>query len=599
MTPEQAARLAALRAITTLTQDEANELVTLATLEETGQAIGSNLVTLEAADEEDGDGWYVEGLALPYGEEMSRMDWLTGATRQVFEAGSATVREGAALFYGHDHLDRQMPIGTITESKDTPEGLWIKAAISKTAKGTEAHTLLSDGVLRHFSVGFAQVTNVLEDAGTDNPLLRHQAVEVLETSTVWDPQYETAQIHAVLSRQGTRTTTPPTTKGPTMTQEQRDRLAALRAMTNLSQADAAEMATLVLLERAEDGDTPATRAEVQSLSRELETMGRQMATLGQGGGGDLDGPPPCFLEFQGYGHWLQAAAANDPQALEVLAYVGGVVGDLGAWVKDSWVGDLYRPLQERRRVLNLFQTRPLPASGMGVEFGRLKADTTAVAEQVAEGDLLAYGGIEFETDRAGLETYGGWGELSRQEIERSSMAIVEKFFAALLQRYARVTEAAVRAFALDPANGTELPGAVIPDLSTVNGWTDLILDSAFYLEDQGLVPEFALVDRETFKDAAKIQVGPDGDYFLGRTTGTVDVKGVSGTVYNVQLIPVVAPANTVRICAPEGLATFEASGAPFRLQDDDITHLTKAFSIYGYMAVADEDHNAILRPQAV
>jgi len=604
MTETQRRRLAELRAIDTLSQEQASELVALAYLERDGRAHGSVLVTLDATEDENGD-WFVEGLALPYGEEMERMDWLTGATRQVFEPDSAEVHLDASgalhapLFYGHDHLQGQLPIGGITEAKHTPEGLWIKAPVSKTPKGTEVRTLMKDGHLRHFSVGFVNVKNTLEDADTPNPLLRHQRVEVLETSVVWNPQYETAEVGAVLSRQGHRTTprNTPQLEGTDMTQEQRDRLAALRAMTNLNQADAAEMATLVLLERAEDGDTPATRAELHGLEAHLETLGRQMATLGQGGPAGQDGPPPCFLEFQSYGHWLQAAAANDQAALEVLAYVGGVVGDLGDWVKDSWVGDLYRPLQERRRVLNLFQTRPLPASGMGVEFGRLLSDTTQVAEQVAEGDLLAYGGIEFETDRAGLKTYGGWGEMSRQEIERSSMAIVEKFFAALLQRYARVTEAAARAYALDPAHGVELPGAVIPDLTTVNGWTDLILDAAFFLDDQGLVPEFALVDRETFKDAAKIQVGAEGDYFLNRTTGSIDVKGVSGSVYNVELIPVAAAANTVRICAPEGMATFEASGAPFRLQDDDITHLTKAFSVYGYMALADEDHNAIVRPQ--
>lgn len=599
MTEQQRQRLAELQALTTLSQAQAMELLALAGLDREGHVYGTALVTLSATQDA-GGARTVEGLALPYGEEMNRPDWLTGATRQVFEPGSAKVREGAALFYGHDHLDRQMPIGAITESKDTPEGLWIKATISKTPKGDEAYTLLQDGVLRHFSVGYAQVKNTLEDAGTQTPLLRHQEVEVLETSTVWDPQYETAQIQAVLSRQGPGTTPTTTPKGTTMTQEQRDRLAALRAMTNLSQADAAELATLVLLERNADGDTPATRAELSGLEMHLETLGRQVATLGQGGGGgNQDGPPACFLEFGSYGEFLQAAARNDQAALEVLAYVGGTVGDLGDWVKDSWVGDLYRPLAERRRVLNLFQTRPLPASGMGVEFGRLLADTTQVAEQVAEGDLLAYGGITFETDRAGLKTYGGWGEMTRQEIERSSMAIVEKFFSALLQRYARVTEAAARAFALDPANGVAL-GTAAPDLTTVNGWTDLILDSAFYLDDRGLVPEFALVDRQTFKDAAHIQVGTEGDYFLNRTTGSIDVKGVSGSVYNVELIPVAtAAAGTVRVCAPEGMATFEAAGAPFRLQDDDITHLTKAFSVYGYAAFADEDHNAIVRPGLV
>lgn len=543
----------------------------------------------------------VWGLGLPYGEEMERLHLETGATRQVFEPNSAELDpNGAKAYFGHDHLDRGMPVGRVLVGEQTPQGLRVGIRLAKTAKGEEVWTLAQpdeDGqaVLDRFSVGYLEQAYTLEDADSLNPLVRHQSVLVKEVSLVPDPQYPSAKVDQVLDRN-----TNPDKKGSTVNKAQRDRLAALRGMTTLSAADAAEMATLALLEA--NTDTPpsglASAEDVTNLSASLDTLTRQVATLGDLSGGDSSGVPAEFLEFSSYGQFLQAAAVNDPAALAVLAYVGGTVGDLGDWVKDSWVGDLYRPLEERRRVTNLFQQRPLPATGMGVEYGRILSDTTQVAEQVAEGDLLAYGKIAFETDRAPLKTYGGWGDMSRQEIERSSMAIVEKFFSALLRRYAQTTEAAVQAAAVLPANGVALTGGVL-DLATVEGWTRMFVRAAKRLDDNGFTPEFALVSWDVFEDVATLRLGTDGPFFLDRNSGRVDVKGLAGEVYNVPLVPITAAVDTIRVCDSAGLASFEAAGAPFRLQDDDITHLTKAFSVYGYEAIAPEDPNAIVRPQTV
>lgn len=506
------------------------------------------------------------GLALPYGEEMERLDFWTGATRQVFEAESAKVRETAQIFFGHDHQVQGMPVGRIASWRHTPEGLEVTGRLSTTSKAEDVYTLMTpdqDGkaVLDRLSVGYYPVKNVLEDADTKDPLLRHLEVDVFETSVVPTPQYDSAAVSAVLSQQS-----------PT------------RKETRMPTTTTTEPETL-----ATQAEFQALMESQESLAASLDGLERRLATLGTSG--DDDGHT---VPFNSYGEFLQALSQGDEAAVGFLAYVGGIVGDLDGWVKDSWVGDLYRPLQERRRVLNLFETSPLPASGMNVEYGKLLADTTQVAEQVAEGDALAYGKITFTTDTAPLKTYGGWGEMSRQEIDRSTMAVVEKFFQALIRRYLQTTEAAVRAVALDPANSTELAGAV-PDLGTIDGWVDFLVDASFALDDEGLAPEFAIVGRDVFKDLAKMRLGVDGPFFLDRSSGQVNVTGLSGEVFNVQVVPV-GTAGLVRVCDSSAIRTFEAGGAPFRMQDDDIVHLTKAFSIYGYLAVAAQDAKAIIRP---
>lgn len=501
------------------------------------------------------------GLALPYGEEMQRLDIWTGATRQVFDPESAKVRPGAQVFFGHDHQVLGMPVGRIVGHKHTDKGLEITARLAKTAKAEDVYTLMTpdeDGqaVLDRLSVGYIPVKNVLEDADTKDPLLRHLEVDVFETSVVPTPQYDSARVSQVLS------------------------------VTPRKEASM----TTTTTEKPENQEGLATQADIQALSGSLDNLERRLATLstpGQPDGGQA-------VPFHSYGEFLQALSQGDDSAQQFLAYVGGVVGDLDGWVKDSWVGDLYRPLQERRRVMNLFTTRPLPASGMNVEYGKLLADTTQVTKQAAEGDALAYGKITFTTDTAPLETYGGWGEMSRQEIDRSSMAVVEKFFMALVRRYLQATEAAVRAVAVDPANATELTTAV-PDFGTVAGWTNFLVDASFALDDEGLAPEFALVGRDHFKTLANLRLGADGPFFLDRNSGSINVTGLSGEVLNVPIIPL-NQNGLVRVCDSSAIESFEAGGAPFRMQDDDIVHLTKAFSIYGYLAVADTDVKAIIRP---
>jgi uncharacterized protein len=481
------------------------------------------------------------GLALPYGEEMNRLDIWTGATRQVFDPESAKVRENAQVFYGHDHQALGMPVGRIKAWKHTPKGLEITGRLAKTAKAEDVYTLMTpdeDGkaVLDRLSVGYMPVKNVLEDADTKDPLLRHLEVDVFETSIVPTPQYDSARVSQVLSVTPRKETSMTTTTTEPETQE-----------------------------------GLATQGDIQALSGSLDNLERRLATLSTGTTDDGHQVP-----FTSYGEFVQALSKGEDEAMQFLAYVGGVVGDLDGWVKDSWVGDLYRPMAERRRVLNLFETSPLPASGMQVEYGKLLADTTQVGVQAAEGDALPYGKITFTTDTAPLVTYGGWGEMSRQEIDRSAIAVVEKFFQALIRRYNQATEAAVRAAAVDPANATELTTAV-PDLGTVDGWVDF------------------LVGRDIFKDLAKMRLGTDGPFFLDRNSGTVNVTGLSGEVFNVPVVPV-NQNGLVRVCDASAIRSFEAGGAPFRMQDDDIVHLTKAFSIYGYMAVAAQDVTAIIRP---
>lgn len=495
----------------------------------------------------------VSGLGVPFGEEMERMHWQTGAPRQRIDG--ATVREGAQLFYGHYHLAMRMPIGLVTSAEATPEGVRVTARISKTAKGDEVYTLLRDGVLSKFSIGYLEDVWHVEENGD---LVVHDDIDVFELSVVPRPQYDTATVDTVL-HQHQPTRTAPREAEPHMTE--------------------------TLTAPAED---------ITALSEAVDRIERQVATLSvpEAGGGTRDSG------YLTYGDFLKGVARGDTEALEFLAFVGAVTGDLGGHISDAWVGDLLRELEAKRRVVSFFGTSPLPDQGMGVEYGKVKptSDTTQVAKQAAEGDTLAYGKVAFGTDRAPLETYGGWTDWARQVVERAGSAVVEKFFRALYRKYMQTTEAAVRTTAMATANAVEV-GTAAHDLATPDGWVDYAVDAVTFLDDRGLTLDGFLVASDVFKTLGKMRVGAGGDYFLDRDTGALNLKGLSADVFNVPVILVPsATAGAVRGASEEAIDVWEDGSAPFRLQDDDITNLTQAMSIYGYMAHAVTDSEGITRP---
>lgn len=506
------------------------------------------------------------GLAVPYDEETERRDWFRGTSRM--KILKAEVADGAQIFYGHDHLGNGLPIGLITSSEQADKGLKITARISETPKGEEVLTLCRDGVLTKFSIGFMEDSWHVEGEGAEGgSLLVHDLVQVFETSVVPRPQYDTAVIESVLNQQLHDRKAP-----PTMT----DTLVKPEDVTALSTA------------------VTSLESTVTSLGQSIETIDRKVATLGDLGNAD----GASSSGFLSYGEFLKAVAGNDSTAMEFLAFVGATTDDLGGHVSDAWVGDLLRELEAKRQVISFFGTSPLPAEGMGVEYGLVKpvADTTAVAEQLAQGDTLAYGKIEFDTDRAPLKTYGGWTSWARQVVDRAGPAIVEKFFRALYRRYQQTTEAAVRTTAMLAANSVEV-GTTAHDLSDPDGWVDYAVDAASYLDDRGLTLDGFLVAKDVFKSVAKMRVGTEGEFFLDRSSGSVNLTGLSADLFNVPVILVPnATAGAVRGASKEAIDVWEDGKAPFRLQDSDITNLTEAMSIYGYMAHAVTDEEGITRP---
>ncbi|NNG20300.1 Clp protease ClpP [Naumannella sp. ID2617S] len=342
-----------------------------------------------------------------------------------------------------------------------------------------------------------------------------------------------------------------------------------------------------------------TAADLEPIHNKLADLGRELASA------QLNDPHAGTDQWATMGHFLKALAAGDTHAAEVhAAYTGSTTGDDPA--TPSFVRDFIRLVEERRRIIGDFTTGPLPAKGMTVDYVRLRSDTTQVGRQANEGDDLPYGKVVFEDGNAPVVTYGGWTELSRQRIERSSTPALNITLRAMALRYARVTNAAVRdvllaqiaaGVAADAADDT----AAI-DLAagaTTDEWLDAVVDAALTFEDRGYDLSRLHVSADVFKRLIRLK---DGDQRLMTVYGSginqvgeLNVKTVSGNLANVTVrLMAGAPANTGAFSDPVAIEFLESAGAPAQLQDENIINLTKQFSVYGYAATLVPFPDAIL-----
>lgn len=511
-------------------------------------------VTLaEGTDEDGAPRREITGLATT-SDVWERNSWEFGTSKMVIDLDGVEMPDKVFLCYGHDLGMGGVPIGRVLSHEVVDGGVRVTARLAETAKADEVYALMkpdADGVavLDRFSIGFRSLGQQIDP--DDETLLRHTRIEVLEVSVVPIPQLDGAVVESVLSHQ---------------------------KETNMPAAPT---------------DT-ASAAEVEALSESVTNLTRQIETLAHVAPSDGRRKAPADT----YGDLIKLAAEGEPDALEFLAYAGGVTGDLGDYVKDAWVGDLLRIFTAPRTTINTFRTAPLPDKGMGVEWGKTKfvTDTTSVTKQATEGADLAKGKVTLTTERADIETYGGAGSLSIQQIKRMPVSAIETLFRALLRRYAVATETDARNLALSTAASTALTGVTLT-ADNVDSWIDFLVDACMALGDEGLTPEFIYLTSDVFKILAKLRDGDNGDAarVLGRDSGSLSVKGLKGQMYNLELIPVKG-TNGVRVGSPEAITVWEEGSAPFRLQEDNILNLTGDFAIYGFAAMDATAPEALIRP---
>jgi HK97 family phage prohead protease len=477
----------------------------------------------------------VIGMAVPYDEVID----IGGGDKEQFARGSVDLNSHVKLFRDHKEV-----IGKVNSMEEREDGLWIKAKISNTKLGDETLELVKDGAIRSFSVGFIP----LVDEKKDRTIIRKK-VNLKEVSLVAFPAYENASVTEVRE---------------------------IKEETNM-----------------ETTTTPDYSSEIAEVRNHAEELERRLEVLSAD---KIEAP--TAPKFRSYGEYVKSVATGEDSGLvlaRAFADDHSVMAD--SILKNAWVNETIRILNNGRPTYNVFTSAPLPADGMTIEYPLLNSDSSAIEEQVAEGDSLTFGKIDLTSATANIKTYGGYTAMTRQLIERSSVAYVDAAFRAMAAAYAKKTNNVVKAY---------INSLATTSTSSVAAWSadaiiEMLADSATKVNNEtGKALEFILCSSDVFKQLAK-QVDGVARPIAAATNpsngfGSINPVGLTGNIAGLPIVvdPSLA-AGTLLTGASSAITTYESAGAPFRLNDGDITNLTQQFSVYGYLAVAGHDPKALVK----
>jgi len=477
----------------------------------------------------------VIGRAVPYNDVID----IGGGDKEQFVRGSVDLNSHVKLFRDHKEI-----IGKVNSMEEREDGLWIKAKISSTKLGDETLELVKDGAIRSFSVGFIP----LVDEKQDRTIIRKK-VNLKEVSLVAFPAYENASVTEVRE---------------------------IKEETNM-----------------ETTTTPDYSSEIAEVRNHAEELERRLEVLSAD-----KTEAPTAPKFRSYGEYVKSVATGDESGLTLaraFADTNSVMAD--SILKNAWVNETIRILNNGRPTYNVFTSAPLPADGMTIEYPLLNSDSSAIEEQEAEGDSLTFGKIDLTSATANIKTYGGYTAMTRQLIERSSVAYVDAAFRAMAAAYAKKTNNVVKSY-IDSLTTTST--------SSVAAWSadaiiEMLADSATKVNNEtGKALEFILCSSDVFKQLAK-QVDGVARPIAAATNpsngfGSINPVGLTGNIAGLPIVvdPSLA-AGTLLTGASSAITTYESAGAPFRLNDGDITNLTQQFSVYGYLAVAGHDPKALVK----
>ncbi len=134
----------------------------------------------------DGDSWQVSGHVSTFGNVDAQGDVV------MHGAFDDTLKSGRKVKFLMGH-DSRMVLGTPLELKADDVGLFGRFKISRTQLGQDVHTLLKDGALDSFSIGYIPEQISFDDSGVR--LL--EAIDLLECSVVAIPANDQALVTGV------------------------------------------------------------------------------------------------------------------------------------------------------------------------------------------------------------------------------------------------------------------------------------------------------------------------------------------------------------------------------------------------------------------
>jgi HK97 family phage prohead protease len=484
----------------------------------------------------------VVGLAVPYGQTAD----IGGVYREAFAPGAIRSVDDVKLFWQHSE-----PIGKILEGRDTEEGFEIRASISKTSRGEEAYVLLRDGVINKFSVGFVPVEQTRE-----GDLITRTLVDLKEVSLVSFPAFSGADVSEVRQEE-----TP---------------------VTEVV-ADSIRTKETHMSENMEM-DVRTVQDEVAEIRRELELV--KTPTIATNA---------FETKFRSQGEYAKALISGDQDAVELFRATSA-----DAALRPAFVGYINKLINSGRPTLSAFNIEALPATGLTIEYAQVSSNSIAIGKQTTENTALSSGDVVLNTVSVPVSTYGGFTNISKQAIERSTVNYLDVAFQAMSLAYAKKMNVDFIAAltAISYAGNKTVDASALTATAVAGAIADA---SAKIYTDTGLLPEFIVAGVTAYKRLVGI-VDTAGRPVILQTgdgvnnVGTADIPGLRGSIFGLPII--VDPALSAKdsyIANALTFTTYESAGTPTRLTTTDVTKLQDTYSVYGYAAFAKPFEDAIIK----
>lgn len=480
----------------------------------------------------------ITGIAVPYGQDAN----IGGMYIERFAPGAIDSIEDVKLFYGHEQ-----PIGIVTEGRDIDGGFEITAKVSETSLGNDVLTLMRDGVLNKFSVGFVPVSQE-----KDGSTITRTKVSLKEVSVVPFPAYAGASITEV------REESPSEPEIITETESE--------------------------LENNIELDVRSVQDEVAELRRVVESSVAPVAPQA-----------PEYMNYRSFGEYVQGFAKGEPAAVE-LARAASTSAD--TYAAPGYIGYINKLIDANRPSWNVWSKAVLPATGMTVEYAAITANTLAVGEQDPENEALSFGNLTIDNVSAAVKTYGGYTQVSKQAVLRGSVDYTGIVFDALAVAYANATNAAAKA----SIAALDFTGKVMDlDGGTAASVIEGLIDGVKYIKaNSGLNAEFILCSPDSYKYFMKIAdssgrpiVNVNRD---GQNTFATANNDLTGSIWG---IPVVVDptlgTGLAYLANSKALQVLEANGSGTRLSSQDVSTLTDTLSLYGFAAITVPFEAAIVK----
>jgi len=488
-----------------------------------------------AADSEKG---VIVGKVVPYGVYGN-----TSLGPVAFQAGAfATPPETVKLLLEHDG---RRPIGRATGFVDGPDHMTGTFKLSRTTAGRDALIEAAEGLRDGLSVG----ANIIDFEDTEEGYVV-TAAELVEVSLVATPAFSQAGVEQVAASEPDPTPATSDQEPATMENETPE------------------------VEPAAEVVEASEKVEAAAPAKQYITVGAPRALEGMTAGG--------FARAQ-----LEAQAGDRDAQMVVQAALADNTTTTGAGVVPTrFLTEVITVLDNSRPFIDSISREALPDAGMDFKIPRV-TQKPSVAEQAAEGDEVSSTAFNLDYLTVDVKTFGGGERISRQLIERSDPAFLDRLILEMAAQYAQTVDKWAHLQANGSAaqsDGTTIYKAIVQGIADSYG-VMRFTPNVLHVNPAGtnavtwekLMDEVDSEGRPLF--AAAQPSNANGVIVQGSTRGTV--AGLD-LVVNPN-----ATANYAGLVYPSAFATFyEAAGAPVQVSVQDVSPLEVEVAVYGYVALA-------------